>query len=106
MRPPVGHVTPVRGPWGPDVAHRNDADSGHGGPPADGETAIRLTLVSVRRPATGYPSAAASGQELLTKGFPAPGRPHRSAGSRQDIADGGGYGGRGLVDGAVPGFHQ
>ena len=34
------------------------------------------------------------------------GRPHRSAGSRQDIADGGGYGGRVLVDGAVPGFHE
>jgi hypothetical protein len=44
---------------------KNDADSRHGGPPADGEAAIRLTLVSVRRPATGYPPAAASGQELL-----------------------------------------
>src|ERR1700678_2056025 len=65
MRPPAGHVTPVRGLWGPDVARRNDADSRHGGPPADGEAAIRLTLVSVRRPATGYPPAAASGQEFL-----------------------------------------
>jgi hypothetical protein len=42
----------------------------------------------------------------MTKGSPAPGRPHRSAGSRYGIADGGGYGGRGLVDGAVPGFHE
>ena len=56
VQPPVGHVTPVRGPCGPVVAQRmNDVDSRHGGPPADGEAAIRLTLVSVRRPATGYP---------------------------------------------------
>src|SRR5271155_5555148 len=74
MRPPVGHVTPVRGPCGPDVARRNDADSRHGGPPADGEAAIRLTLISVRRPATGYPPAA-SGQELLIAMAPLPGTP-------------------------------
>jgi len=48
------------------VARKNDTDSRHGGPPADGEAAIRLTLVSVRRAATGYPPAAAPGQELLT----------------------------------------
>jgi hypothetical protein len=66
VQPPVGIVTPVRGPCGPVVAQRmNDVDSGHGGPPADSGAAIRLTLVSVRRPATGYPPAAASGQELL-----------------------------------------
>jgi hypothetical protein len=46
-------------------AAKNDADSRHGDPPADGETAIRLTLISVRRPATGYPPAAGPGQELL-----------------------------------------
>jgi hypothetical protein len=50
-------ATPVRGPCGPDVLRKNDADSRHGGPPADGEAAIRLTLISVRRPATGYPPA-------------------------------------------------
>jgi len=38
----------------------------------------------------------------MTKWSPAPGRPHRSAGSRQDIADGGGYGGRGLAAGPCP----
>ena len=63
VQPPVGHVTPVRGPCGPVVARKNDADSRHGGPPADGGAAIRLTLVSVRRPATGYPPAAGPGQE-------------------------------------------
>ena len=52
---------------------RNDADSRHGGPPADGEAAIRLTLVSVRRPATGYPPAAGSDQELLITMAPLPG---------------------------------
>ena len=66
VQPPVGHVTPVRGPCGPEVmARENDADSRHGDPPADSEAAIRLTLISVRRPATGYPPAAAPGQELL-----------------------------------------
>src|SRR5271170_4013417 len=78
MRPPVGHVTPVRGPCGPDVARRNDADSRHDDPPADGEAAIRLTLVSVRRPATGYPPAAGSGQELLITMAPLSGTPDRS----------------------------
>src|SRR6202167_3007516 len=77
MRPPVGHVTPVRGPWGPDVARRNDADSRHGGPPADGEAAIRLTLISVRRPATGYPPAAGPGQGLQITMAWLPGTPDR-----------------------------
>ncbi len=78
-QPPVGHVTPVRGPCRPVVAQRmNDADSRHGGPPADGEAAIRLTLVSVRRPATGYPPAAWPGQELLITMAPLPGTPDRS----------------------------
>src|ERR1700681_4292787 len=78
MRPPVGHLTPVRGPCGPDVARRNDADSRHGGPPADGEAAVRLTIISVRRPATGYPPAAGSGQELLITMAPLQGTPDRS----------------------------
>jgi len=75
VQPPVGHVTPVRGPCRPDaMARKNDADSRHGGPPADGGAAIRLTLVSVRWPATGYPPAAGPGQELLITTAPLLGR--------------------------------
>ena len=34
---------------------KHDADNRHDGPPEDSKTATRATLVSVRRPATGYP---------------------------------------------------
>jgi hypothetical protein len=78
VQPKVGHVTPVRGPRGPDVLRKNDADSCHGGPPADGEAAIRLTLISVRRAATGYPPAAGPGQELPITTAPLPVTPDRS----------------------------
>ena len=57
------------------AGRRNDADSRHGDPPADGEAAIRLTLISVRRPATGYPPAAGSDQRLLITMAPLSGNP-------------------------------
>jgi hypothetical protein len=53
---PAGHDAALRHPVG--TVH--DADNRHGGPPADGKTAIRATLVSAPRPAAGYPPAARS----------------------------------------------
>jgi hypothetical protein len=55
------HVTAVQHPSVRPGLSNHDAHNRHGGPPAGGKTATRPTLLSVRRPATGYPPVADQG---------------------------------------------